>query len=205
MRTSAVPVQQHNTLHGYTKKVFRSWRLYLLILPAVLYLAIFHYAPMYGLQIAFKNYRPSRGFDGSAWVGLRHFSRFLSYPNFWKIIGNTLTLSLYSLATFPCAVIAALLINELDHPGYKRTVQMVSYAPHFVSTVVIVAMLKLFTDRTTGIFNGLITALGGTAENWMAGTGGIFPFVCLVQRVAGAGLGHHRLSGRPFRRIHRIA
>lgn len=151
----------------YLRRLAGSWRLYLLILPAVAYLAVFNYAPMYGLQIVFKNFRPSRGFAGSEWVGLKHFSRFLSYPNFLKIIGNTLTLSLYSLATFPCSVIAALLINELDNARFKRTVQMVSYAPHFVSVVVICAMLKLFCDRETGIFNTIISALGGPVENWM--------------------------------------
>lgn len=142
MTTNEIHAPQKRT-RQYLRNVGRTWRLYLLILPAVIYLAIFNYAPMYGLQIAFKNFRPSRGFSGSAWVGFKHFSRFLSYPNFWKIIGNTLTLSLYSLATFPCSVIAALLLNELDNSRFKRAVQMISYAPHFISTVVICAMLKL--------------------------------------------------------------
>ena len=89
---SAKQLTQHysrrQALHSNLKLARRNIALYVFLLPAVIYLILFNYAPMYGLQIAFKNFRPSRGFSGSAWVGFKHFSRFLSYPNFWKIIGD---------------------------------------------------------------------------------------------------------------------
>jgi putative aldouronate transport system permease protein len=135
------------------KRVLRYWQLYLLILPAVITVFIFHYIPIYGIQIAFRNYRPSRGFLGSEWVGFEHFIRFFTYPDFWRIIGNTLSISLYQLATFPCSVILALMINEIAGKRYKRYVQMVSYMPHFVSIVVVCSMLTLFTKYDGGLFN----------------------------------------------------
>ena len=100
------------------------------------------------------------GFFGSEWVGFQHFIRFFQFPDFWKIIGNTLGISLYSLATFPCSVILALMINEVGNNKYKRYVQMISYAPHFVSTVVICSMILLFTQYDGGLFNNLRMMLG---------------------------------------------
>ncbi|NLD88297.1 MAG: sugar ABC transporter permease [Clostridiales bacterium] len=150
------------------KRALSDWQLYVLILPALVYLIIFAYAPMYGIQIAFKDYRAKDGIWGSEWVGFKHFARFLSYPAFWKIIKNTLSISLYSLATFPCAVILSLLINELDNAKFKKTVQMITYAPHFISTVVLCGMIKLFFNRGTGIINNVIEILGGTRIDFLA-------------------------------------
>ncbi len=142
------------------RNIVMSWRLYVLILPALIYVFIFSYIPMYGIQLAFKNYRTNLGIWGSPWVGLKHFIRFVQFPNFWKIIRNTLSLSLYSLLTFPCSVIFALLINELNHRTFKRIVQMVSYAPYFISTVVICSMLTLFLNRETGVLTDLFVLFG---------------------------------------------
>lgn len=138
----------------------RHWQLYALIAPAVIAVFIFHYVPIYGLQIAFRNYRPSKGIWGSDWVGLQHFARFFSYSGFWSIIANTLRISLYTLATFPCAVLLALMMNEVASKGFKKYVQMVSYAPHFVSVVVLCSMVLLFTQYTNGLFNNLRVSLG---------------------------------------------
>ena len=148
-------------MHGWRKRLIQGWQLYLLILPAVAAIFIFHYIPIYGVQIAFKNFRPSRGIWGSEWVGLKHFIRFLSYPDFWTIMWNTVSIGLYSLATFPCAVVFALMLNELDSRKYKKTVQMVTYAPNFISTVVICSMLILFMDRSNGLINNIIDFFGG--------------------------------------------
>lgn len=142
------------------KRMLRCWQLYVLILPPVITVFIFHYLPIYGLQIAFRNYRPTRGIWGSDWVGLKWFTQFVTYPDFWPIIRNTLSISLYSLATFPCAVILALMINEVRSDKYKRYVQMVSYAPHFVSTVIVCSMLIIFTQYSNGIFNNVRARLG---------------------------------------------
>ena len=125
------------------------WQLYLLILPAIIYVFIFSYIPMYGVLIAFKNYNPGLGIWGSPWVGLEHFVRFLEYPKFWSIFSNTLLLSLYSLAPFPITIIFALLLNELTNIRFKKAVQMISYMPHFFSTVVMCSIILLFTDRST--------------------------------------------------------
>jgi len=142
------------------KRMLKCWQLYALILPALISVLIFHYVPIYGLQIAFKNYRPTKGIWGSDWVGAKWFLQFFSYRDFWLIIRNTLSISLYSLATFPCAVILALMMNEVASPGYKKYVQMVSYAPHFVSTVIVCSMLVLFTQYNNGLFNNVRSMIG---------------------------------------------
>lgn len=148
------------------RRVLASWQLYVLLLPTVIYLIIFNYAPIYGVQIAFRDFRGSRGIWGSEWVGLKHFIRFINYPNFWSILRNTLVISLYSLATFPCSVILALLMNELDGRKFKRTVQMVTYAPHFISTVVVCSMLTLFLNRN-GLINNLLALLGAARVDYL--------------------------------------
>lgn len=153
--------------HYVKKRLKESWQWYLLLLPGLIYLLIFCYGPMYGIQIAFKDYRASRGIWASSWVGFKHFIRFLKFPNFWLMIRNTLSITLYSLATFPCAVIFALLLNEIHRTSVKKTVQMITYMPHFLSEVVVCSLVILFLDRTTGPINNLIAFFGGTRVNIM--------------------------------------
>jgi putative aldouronate transport system permease protein len=138
----------------------QDWRLYLLLLPAVVYLFIFAYIPMQGVIIAFKDYRTNLGINGSEWVGLKHFIRFVDFPNFWLIMRNTVTIGLYSFATFPCSVILALLINEITNLKFKKTVQMITYAPYFLSTVVVCSMILLFFNTNTGMINNLREMIG---------------------------------------------
>lgn len=135
-------------------------QLYVLILPAIISVFIFHYIPIYGVQVAFKDFRASMEIWGSPWVGLKHFARFFEMPFFGMMIRNTLSISLYSLATFPCAVIVALLLNELRNERFKKVVQMVSYAPHFVSTVVVCSMVLIFFDKNRGLANNVLALLG---------------------------------------------
>ncbi len=158
------------------RRIFDYWQIYVLMLPAVVHIFMFNYMPMYGVQIAFRNFKTKLGFFNSPWVGLKWFEKFFTYPHCWRIIKNTLTLSLYSLATFPLAIIAALLINELRSRKFKKTVQMITYAPHFISTVVIVAMLNLFMNQSAGLFNNIIAALGGTRMDFL-GTAAYFPHI----------------------------
>ena len=146
----------------------RYWQLYLLILPLLVYLFIFNYMPIYGVQVSFKDFRTNLGIWGSPWVGLKHFVRFLEYRGFTQLLLNTLSLSLYSILTFPCPILFALMLNELRSDKYRKVVQMVSYAPHFISTVVICAMIKLFCARGTGVINNLIAALGGTRTDFLS-------------------------------------
>lgn len=152
------------------RRIRRKWQLYLLILPAIVSIFIFHYIPIYGVQIAFKNFRSSKGILGSEWVGFKHFARFLAYPDFWKILWNTVRISLYALATFPCPVILALMMNELNSERYKKFMQMVTFAPHFISTVVVCSMVLLFFDRSQGLVNNVIAALGGERYDFVSST-----------------------------------
>lgn len=149
------------------RKIKKSLPLYLLLIPAIVYVFIFNYIPMYGVQIAFRDFSTRRGIWGSEWVGLKYFIKFINHPDFIKLMKNTLVVGLYVLATFPCAIIFALLLNEVKNLKYKKAVQMISYVPHFLSTVVVCSMLMLFFDLDTGIVNAIIEKLGGTAQDFM--------------------------------------
>lgn len=141
-------------------RIWRHREYYLFLLPAVVYVAVFCYAPMYGLQIAFKDYKVSLGVSGSPWVGLRNFTDFFQGYYFWNLIRNTLVLSLYSLiAGFPIPIIVALILNELK-PKFKKVTQTVLYAPHFISTVVIIGMITIFFSPSMGVVNTLLNFLG---------------------------------------------
>jgi len=141
------------------KEALTYWQLYVLVLPALIYIGIFSYGPMYGIQIAFKEFRPSLGIWASPWIGLENFIRFVRFPDFWKMIRNTLSITVYQLATFPCAVILAILFNEMRSRKFKKVVQMVIYAPHFLSTVVLCSLVLLILSAEGPINNALI-ALG---------------------------------------------
>ncbi len=139
----------------------RNKLIYLMISPVVLYYIIFQYGPMYGLQIAFKDYSPALGFHGSPWVGFEHFKDFFNSFYFGRLLKNTILLSFYSLIfAFPAGIILALLLNEVRGRVFKRTVQTVTYMPHFVSLVVIVGILYDFTARD-GVINYILVSLFG--------------------------------------------
>lgn len=149
-----------NTMYRL-RHVARNYDLYLFILPALAYVIAYCYVPMYGAQIAFRDFRSVDGIWGSQWVGLKHFHRFLSTPSYQGLIKNTLVLSIYSLAiNFPFSILFALLINELRNNGYRRFIQTLSYAPHFISTVVLVSMLSMFLREKNGLINNLLGLLG---------------------------------------------
>ncbi len=149
------------------KNLKYSWQLYVMLLPAAIVLILYNYQPMYGVQIAFRDYRVKDGIWGSEWVGLENFIRFFKYPNAWKMIWNTLSIGLYGFATFPIAIIFALLLDEVRNQKLKKAAQMVSYIPHFLSTVVVVSMLALFSATDSGIFNHIIAFFGGERHNLM--------------------------------------
>lgn len=150
------------------QKVWRNWQLYLFIAPAFLYFVIFHYGPMYGIQIAFKNYNPVRGVFGSPWVGFDHFVRFFESYYFWDLMWNTLAISLYELAVgFPIPIILALAFNELKHKRFKKLVQTVTYAPHFISVVVMVGMVIAFLSPSTGILIRFVEWMGIDAPSFL--------------------------------------
>ena len=148
-------------------RIVRSRQLYLMVLPGILAVLIFHYFPLYGVQIAFKNFRPSLGIWGSEWVGFKHFIKFFKYPYFWDIIKNTIWISVCSLLLFPCSAIFALMLNEVQNSKIKKICQQITYAPYFVSVVVLCAMLTLFSNRA-GLFNIITGLFGAEAVDFLA-------------------------------------
>ena len=147
----------------------REWQLWLLVLPAVVFFLVFHYAPMYGLVIAFKRYSVSKGIGESPWVGLMYFKRFFNSTQCWELIVNTLILSFYQLlAAFPPPLILAFMLNHTRTKWVKKFVQTITYAPHFISLVVMTGMLTLFGSPSSGIINILIKQLGGQPIYFMA-------------------------------------
>lgn len=147
----------------------QEYQLYLLCLPALLYFIIFEYGPMYGIQLAFKDLMIVKGIWGSPWVGFKHFERFFSSYQFWAVLKNTLGVSIYSLvAGFPIPIIVALMLNQVRNKHFKKIVQTVTYAPHFISVVVLCGMLMVFLSPRTGAVNHLISALGGEKIFFMA-------------------------------------
>ncbi|WP_243647073.1 ABC transporter permease [Scopulibacillus darangshiensis] len=155
------PLKKKKKPRNLKRRIVQHWELYLFILPAVLYFVIFHYIPMYGVQIAFKDFIPSLGIWGSPWVGFEHFTRFFESYYFWDLIKNTLGISLYSLAVgFPLPIILALSLNEAKDGFFKRSVQTVTYSPHFISVVVMAGMVIAFLSPTTGLINHIIGLFG---------------------------------------------
>lgn len=147
---------------GVLTKVFRDYQLYVLALPAIAYLLIFHYIPIYGVLMAFKKFNAVLGIWGSEWVAFEHFQRFFKSYQFWPIIKNTLTLSVYQLAVgFPIPIILAMLLNQTRNKRFKSIVQTVTYAPHFISIVVLVGMVFIFLSPGSGLVNHVIAAFGG--------------------------------------------
>ena len=139
------------------RRMADNWQLYLLMLVPVVLTVIYKYIPMYGIQIAFRDFRASQGYLGSEFVGLKWFERFFTAPTFGRMIKNTILLSLYGLLwSFPIPIILSLGINQLRFNRYKRVVQTVLYAPHFISTMVICGMLRIFLSPSGGLINLLL-------------------------------------------------
>jgi len=167
----------------------KNYFLYLLIAPAFILTVIFKYIPMYGAVIAFKEYNTNKGILGSPWVGLKHFERFIEAPNFETIFLNTLKLSAYGLLLgFPIPIILALMLNQLRRAGIKKNVQLVLYAPNFISVVVIVGMLFVLLSPV-GPINQIITAVTGHPVNFMTEPG-YFRMIYILSGIwQGAGWG----------------
>lgn len=158
-------------------KFKRSLPLYLLILPAFIIMIIFTYVPMYGVVIAFKNYKSGLGIMGSPWVGLKNFKTFFNSFQFWPTLRNTLTISLYSLVvSFPLPIIVALICNQMKALKFKKFFQVSTYLPHFISTVVMCGMIILFLSPTNGIIAKLLEMAGVKLPNLM-GDANAFPHI----------------------------
>ena len=148
-------------LQALKQDMIKNYDLYLMAIPGVLFYLFFKYWPMYGLQIAFRNFNPALGITGSKWVGLKYFDKFVNGFNFSTLMTNTFMISLYSLLVgFPIPIILALLLNSNEHIRFKKTVQMITYAPHFISTVVLVSLLNVFFGQSMGLVNNLLASMG---------------------------------------------
>ena len=150
------------------KRILQNYELYLFLLPALIYFIVFHYVPMYGVLIAFKDYIPSEGILGSPWVGFENFARFFQSYNFWSLISNTIGLSVLQLVVgFPMPIIIALLLNQMMNEKFKRFVQTAIYAPHFISVVVLAGMVFVFFSQD-GLVNNIISLFGGEPIAFMS-------------------------------------
>jgi len=150
------------SVRRFGKHCIRDWPLILLILIPTIYIIIFRYIPMYGAQIAFRDYRPKAGIWGSEWVGLKWFERFINDRHFSEVLTNTLTLSFYSLFVgFPLPIIFALLLNTMELPRFRKFVETVTYMPHFISVVVLVGILNMVLSPVNGIYSVFFHAFGG--------------------------------------------
>lgn len=150
------------------KDLRKNWVLYIMLIPVLAYFIVFHYWPMYGVTLAFKDYKTKLGILGSPWIGFDNFERFFSAYNFKNLLQNTITLSIYSLLIgFPIPIIFALCLNYLTKNKLKKTVQMVSYMPHFISTVILCGMLQIFCSPRNGAFNVLLNLLGFDSINFL--------------------------------------
>ena len=170
------------------KNLYRCRLLYLMILPSLITVFIFHYIPIYGVQIAFKDYRSSLGILGSKWVGLKYFIEFINYPYFEIVMVNTIRISLVCLCTFPIPIIFSIMLNELRSSKVKKVSQMITYAPHFVSTVVVCSMLMLFLDKD-GLINNIIAFFGGERVSYLSVPSAFAPIYAISDLWQGLGWG----------------
>jgi putative aldouronate transport system permease protein len=159
------------THQRYDKKTWKrdfkvNYELYIFLLPAILVVFLFNYMPMYGIQIAFKDFAPTLGIWNSPWSGFKWFDRFFSSFQFWSIIRNTLLLSFFSLLfSFPIPILFAITLNQYQNLKIKKGLQTLAYAPHFISTVVVVGMVTLFLSPSIGLYGGLMNLLGKPVGN----------------------------------------
>jgi putative aldouronate transport system permease protein len=154
-------------LKAAAKDISRNKYKYIMIVPVLVYFALFAYKPMYGLIIAFQNFRPNLGFSRSPFVGLRHFRAFFNDVYFFRLFRNTISISLLSIVFgFPAPILLALLLNEIKNIVFKRTVQTVTYMPYFISLVIVCALLRTFAT-TNGIFSQIAVFFGGTPKNYL--------------------------------------
>ena len=151
---------------GFWAKLWAQRALFVMLIPGLVFYLVFRYGPMYGLNIAFKDYSPFLGVDASPWIGIKQFERLFANEDFWQMFWNTLRVGVLSLLIgFPAPIIFALILNEIRKPGVKKVYQTISYLPHFLSVVIVCSVfLDLFS--VGGVINKLIVALGGTAINF---------------------------------------
>lgn len=175
----------HNTTGRLTiikKRWRKEWALWLMVTPAIVHLIIFRYIPIYGITIAFQKFSFSTGYFGGEWVGLKYFKMFLEDPYIVRIVRNTIVLSTMSLVfTFPVPIVLSILLNEVRSSAFKRTIQTISYLPHFISTVIVIGLVKIFFEAT-GPVNRVLMALNLPAQQFLL-SGFWFRFLYIFSNV----------------------
>lgn len=167
-RGALTPINDRRLRPGMGVRLRNDWQIYVLLLPALLYFIVFCYFPMYGVQIAFRDYKAAFGILGSKWVGLQHFRDFFNSYYCGRLFRNTFLLNFYGLIVgFPIPIILAILLNQIERPRFRAFTQTVIYIPHFISTVVLAGMLYIFFAPTNGLVNKLAVALGGESVYYM--------------------------------------
>jgi len=167
--TTRLDVQAKRSRFKGLKRAFRYRNLYLMLLPAIAYYLVFHYYPMYGATIAFKQFSIIKGIHGSPWVGFKHFEALLQLDKFWEVFWNTIVISLYRLFFgFPLPLFVALLLNEVRRMAFKRTVQTIIYLPHFISWVIMGGLLINLLSTDDGVVNQIIRSLGGNSIGFLS-------------------------------------
>lgn len=165
--------RKRNSPGNYLKN---NWQLYIMILPAVVFFLVFHYLPMYGIQIAFKDYRAVDGIAGSPWVGFKHFTTFFNAYYFKRLLVNTLVLNVENLIiSFPVPIIMAIMLNQIRNDKIKQGIQTSIYVPYFISTVVLAGMLYIFLSPTSGILNTVRGWFGQNAVDYMSSASAFRP------------------------------
>lgn len=167
-KAASVPAKDLST-RLYKNVYYRQRYLLLLLLPAIIYYIVFHYIPLYGVTIAFKNYHIKKGILGSDWVGLANFQRLFALESFWQVFKNTIVISFWKfLFGFPAPIIFAVMLNEVQSNVLKKPIQTISYLPHFISWVVLGGILTQLLSPSTGPINLLISSLGGEKIYFLA-------------------------------------
>ena len=186
------------------RRIVRDKWLYVLVLPGVLYFFVFKLMPMFGIIIAFQKYNPYLGFLNSPWIGFKNFSDFFNNPDFGRLLGNTLWISLLNIVFyFPAPIMLALLLNELRVSWYKRSIQTLVYIPHFLSWVIAYSIFYMMLTTDGGIVNLLIEQLGGEKLAFLSDKGWFRPLVIIQSIWKETGWGDHHLPGSAGKRRYR--
>lgn len=186
-RTTSMTLTEHRSITTKINYIRENYQLYLFMLPALLLTIIFKYIPMYGTIIAFKDFSPVKGIMGSPWIGMQNFNKFMSTPDFMNLLISTLKVSAYGLLFgFPVPIILALMIHRVKSVGLKKNIQLVLYAPNFISNVVIVGMIFIFLSPV-GPINHIISLFGGKGIDFMSEPGWFRPVYIISGIWQGAG------------------
>lgn len=165
-------------------RILSNWELYLLLIPGIVLTILYKYIPMYGVQIAFRDYNPVMGFSGSPWVGLKWFEKFFYNYKSWDMIWNTVRLSLYTILwTFPIPIILSLIMNQLRFKRFKKVAQTILYAPHFVSIMIVCGMLRIFLSPYGGLITTIVSALGGDTSVGLLDQAGNFRTIYIASAI----------------------